>query len=366
MELQTSMRKSENSDFLKLDPSEKNKDKEVEEEGDIESKTKNSTSSSNSVVEESEKAATSRGVRSYVRSKVPRLRWTPDLHLCFVKAVERLGGHERATPKLVLQLMNIKGLSIAHVKSHLQMYRSKRIDDQGQVINSSVNGIGTDHFPFSLWHQSLIRNIDQRLHSKFRNSWSDHHGSWMTKPTSTNNYLIAGKGPGLYNSMAAGRIDREFGSSTTNGDLHLRNISSFSDQTRKRMQEFQDISQTWHACEPMRNRTTPLSVMKESSLVTIQFTPGIREIYGSSALENKWSLNENHQISKAKRKILEENDLDLNLSLGTKLRPGEDKKLQGEEEEDVESSNLCLSLSTSTSKQNSLSINLNMPLSEYP
>lgn len=35
-----------------------------------------------------------RTVRQYVRSKLPRLRWTPDLHLSFVHAVERLGGQE--------------------------------------------------------------------------------------------------------------------------------------------------------------------------------------------------------------------------------------------------------------------------------
>ncbi|MBA0748167.1 hypothetical protein Gogos_005015 [Gossypium gossypioides] len=33
-------------------------------------------------------------VRPYVRSKMPRLRWTPDLHQCFVHAVERLGGED--------------------------------------------------------------------------------------------------------------------------------------------------------------------------------------------------------------------------------------------------------------------------------
>ncbi|MCL7031574.1 hypothetical protein MKW94_018774 [Papaver nudicaule] len=79
-------------------------------------------------------------VRQYIRSKVPRLRWTPDLHHCFVQAIERLGGQDRATPKLVMQLMDVRGLTISHVKSHLQMYRSMRINDQ-----SNSNGDLHEH-----------------------------------------------------------------------------------------------------------------------------------------------------------------------------------------------------------------------------
>lgn len=66
-------------------------DQEESESGEGESKPKNGGSSSNSTVEENDKKPT---VRPYVRSKMPRLRWTPDLHLRFVHAVERLGGQD--------------------------------------------------------------------------------------------------------------------------------------------------------------------------------------------------------------------------------------------------------------------------------
>ncbi|CAN6978780.1 unnamed protein product [Brassica oleracea var. botrytis] len=98
-----------------------------------------------SVEDEDQQVTSSNNVRQYVRSNMPRLRWTPDLHLSFVRAVQRLGGPHRATPKMVLQMMNLKGLSIAHVKSHLQMYRSKKLEatslhaDVGAMMGAQRN-----------------------------------------------------------------------------------------------------------------------------------------------------------------------------------------------------------------------------------
>lgn len=56
----------------------------------------------------------------------PRLKWTQELHRIFVNAVEQLGGADKATPKALMKAMNIEGLTMYHLKSHLQKYRVSR------------------------------------------------------------------------------------------------------------------------------------------------------------------------------------------------------------------------------------------------
>ncbi|XP_020219241.1 myb family transcription factor PHL7 isoform X2 [Cajanus cajan] len=104
-----------------------------------------------------------------------RLRWTSDLHDRFVDAITQLGGPDRATPKGVLRVMGVPGLTIYHVKSHLQKYRlakylpeSPADDSKDEKRNSGDSLSGADSSPGLPINDALRMQMEvqKRLHEQ--------------------------------------------------------------------------------------------------------------------------------------------------------------------------------------------------------
>ncbi|XP_030537313.1 uncharacterized protein LOC115745842 [Rhodamnia argentea] len=328
-----------------------NKEEGESDSNEDKSKAVNDGSSSNSTVEEMSHDGRRHhqkkpSVRPYIRSKMPRLRWTPDLHLRFLHAVERLGGQDRATPKLVLQLMNIKGLSIAHVKSHLQMYRNKKMDENGQVLadHRHLAECGENNIVYKFSQLPMLQGYTgQTSNFGYGDPCWRAGGYQMHKNSFFGRSSRDETRPGLHGRVA----EILFGSKNGIWSNFLLGASSFSRQPNwTNQQEVRYPYTSPHNQETWKNIESRMSHIEHQCVAQLgaeggengnfykSITSELKRKFDVADIDLNLSLQVNHDHGEGHGSSEEENDVDSSLSLSLfSARASEHRKLNEESNE---------------------------------
>ncbi|KAL3742187.1 hypothetical protein ACJRO7_017639 [Eucalyptus globulus] len=196
-------------------------------------------------------------VRPYVRSKTPRLRWTPDLHQCFMHAVEQLGGEDRATPKMVLQMMSVKGLTISHVKSHLQMYRSMKHEQimqeaeaPGRKNERGRSVAYSDHLPHwdAVHHQQHYWHQSDRVDLSMNNFITSHknQGNHHSRGLALQNNSVRTKG---YENQQGRNIETSAGKGCPRSYIIFKDLLKSCKSPSKEKEGALEDAETQNACK---------------------------------------------------------------------------------------------------------------------
>ncbi|KAJ8620976.1 hypothetical protein MRB53_029505 [Persea americana] len=122
-----------------------------------------------------------------------RLRWTQELRGRFEEAVNQLGGADRATPKGILKIMDLPGLTIYHVKSHLQKYRISKFSpesfDKRKLERRKVSEILPDFGATSGAQISEAIDMHMEFESRLRNQLEVQRHPFSLKIEAQRRYL---------------------------------------------------------------------------------------------------------------------------------------------------------------------------------